>query len=101
MQEIQAVKCERLHAKDHAHEVTKNCFRRKQLGTLALWDVATETGEIATAVLVPATKTTHLSHAAIQLLKRPIFKPKAMHSDQWPTKTEHWPKVFGDNLEGR
>jgi len=65
--EIQAVKCERSCAEDHTHEVMKNCFGRKQQGALALWDVATETGKLATAVLVPSTKTTHLSHAAIQL----------------------------------
>jgi len=101
VREIQAVKCERLYAEDHTHEVTKNYFRRKQLGALALWDVATESGEIATAVLVPSTKTIHLSHAAIQLSRRPCFKPKAMCSDRWPTKTEYWSKVFGSDLEGR
>jgi hypothetical protein len=32
--------------------VTKNYYRKRQIGAHALWDVATETGEIATAVLV-------------------------------------------------
>jgi len=46
------------------HEATKSCFRRKQMGAEALWDVATETGEIATAVLAQPTKTKNLPHAA-------------------------------------
>ena len=98
--EIQGVTCQKLYAEDHTHQVCKNYFRRRQIGALALWDVATETGEIATAVLVPTTQTKHLSHAAIQLSKRPCFKPKAMHSDRWPTKTDYWSRVFGD-IEGR
>jgi len=98
--EIQGVKCSRLYAEDHTHEVTKNYFRRKQIGAIALWDVATETGEIATAVLVPSTKTKDLSHAAISLSKRNNFNPKAMCSDRWPTKIEYWRQVF-HGLEGR
>jgi len=90
----------KLYAEDHTHLVCKNYFRRRQLEAMALWDVATETGEIATAVLVPSTKTKDLSHAAIQLSKRPCFKPKAMCSDCWPTKTDYWTKAFGD-IEGR
>jgi len=101
VREIQGVKCERLYAEDHTHQVTKNYYRRRKIGAEALWDVATETGEIATAVLAPSTKTVDLSHAAIQLSKRLTFRTKAMYSDRWPTKTEYWAKVFGDNLEGR
>jgi len=99
--EIQGVRCSRLYAEDHTHEVTKNYYRRRQIGAVALWDVATETGEIATAALVPSTKTKDLSHAAISLSKRPHFKPKAMYSDRWPIKVEYWEKVFGNKLEGR
>ena len=99
--ELQGVKCQRLHAEDHTHEVTKNCCRRKQTGAVALWDVATETGEIATAVLVSSTKTKDLSHAATSLSRKPSFQPKAMCSDRWPVKTDHWEHVFGKQLEGR
>jgi len=99
--EIQGVRCSRLYAEDHTHEVTKNYYRRRKIGAFALWDVATETGEIATAVLVPSTKMEDLSHAAISLSKREYFKPKAMYSDRWPIKVEYWEKVFGKELEGR
>jgi len=98
--EIQGVQCARLYAEDHTHEVTKNYFRRKILGAHALWDVPTETGEIATAVLVPPTKTIHLSHAAMQLSKRRQFKPSAMYRDRRPTKIDYWENVFGTHLEG-
>jgi hypothetical protein len=99
--EMQAVQCHRLYAEDHTHQMTKNYFRRKTIGALALWDVATETGEIATAVLVPSTKTQDLSHAAMSLAKRPNFAPKAMYSDRWPVKMDYWERVFGHQIEGR
>ena len=86
---------------DHTHEAAKNYYRRRQIGALALWDVATETGEIATAVFVPSTKIKDLSHAAIQLSRRRHFNPKAMYSDRWPTKVEYWEGIFGKQLEGR
>ena len=60
--EIQNVTCSRIIAQDHTHEVTKNYFQRKRIGANALWDVSTETGEIACAVLVPTTKTIHYAH---------------------------------------
>jgi hypothetical protein len=90
-----------LFAEDHTHEVTKNYFRKKQIGARALWDVATETGEIATAVLVPSTKTKDFSHAAIQLSRRSMFKPSAIYSDRWPTKVGYWDMLFGSEIEGR
>jgi len=99
--ELQAVQCSRLYAEDHTHEMTKNYFRRRQIGAVALWDVATETGEIATAVLVPSTKTKDLSHAAMSLSRRHTFNPKAVYSDRWPVKIDYWERVFGSTLEGR
>ena len=60
----------------------------------------TETGEIATAVLVPSTKTIHFAHAAQQLARRDHFKPKVMCSDTYPNKSNFWPLLF-DNVEGR
>ena len=68
VREIQSVSCQSSFAQDHTHEVCKNHFKKKRIGANALWDVATETGEIASAVLVPSTKTTHFAHAAICLL---------------------------------
>ena len=56
-------------AEDHAHEVTKNCHGRTRLGATALWDIGTETGEIAAAVLVRATKTTDLSNTQLFRLR--------------------------------
>jgi hypothetical protein len=66
-----------------------------------MWDVCTETGEIASAVLVPSTKTIHLSHAAIRLSKRETFNPSTMYSDRWPTKAGFWETVCGPSFVGR
>jgi len=85
-------------AQDHTFDVLHNY--QKKLGAAALWDVATETGEIASAVLVPTTKTKHFAHAAQQLARRQRFQPKAMHSDTYPNESGFWPLLF-DNIEGR
>jgi hypothetical protein len=99
--EMQAVDCHSIFAQDHTHEVTKNYFNKKKLGAVALWDVATESGEIACAVLVPSTKTTDFSHAAKQLSNRQGFRPKAMYSDTWPCKSDYWSMLLGENIQGR
>ncbi len=98
--EIQGVSCSITMAQDHTFDVLHNYQNQKKLGASALWDVATETGGIATAVLLPSTKTTHFSHAAKQLSRRPNFKPKVMYSDTYPSKSEYWPLIF-KNVEGR
>ena len=98
--EIQSVSCEFTMAQDHTFDVLHNYHQKKVLGAAALWDVATETGEIATAVLVPSTKTIHFAHAARQLAGRECFNPKVMYSDTYPNKSDFWPLLF-DNIEGR
>jgi len=99
--EIQGVRCNLVFAQDHTHEVTKNYLYKKKLGIDGLWDVATETGEIACAVLVPSTKTSDFSHAAKQLSLRDHFNPKAMYSDTWPCKSSYWSSLLGHEVKGR
>ena len=85
-------------AQDHTFDVVKNY--QGKMGAAALWDCTTETGEIASAVLVPTTKTQHFSHAAQALAARPNFNPKVMYSDTWPSKSDYWPLLF-NKLEGQ
>ena len=99
--EIQSVSCRLIFAQDHTHEVTKNYIRKKRMGAVALWDVATETGEIASAVLVPSTQTKHFAHAAAALTRRPTFNPLAMCSDTWPSKSSFWGLLFQKEVIGR
>ena len=101
IREIQSVRCGLIFAQDHAHEVVKNYHQKKQLGAVALWDVSTETGEIASAVLVPSTKTIHFAHAAAALTRRDGFSPGTMCSDTWPVKTDFWELLFDSKLVGR
>jgi hypothetical protein len=61
-----------------------------------LWDAAVETGEIATAILLPTTQTKDLSHAAKKLPALDGFKPKVLYSDTWPAKSDYWALLFGD-----
>jgi len=97
--EIQSVKCTGVFAQDHTFEVCKNC--QKGLGAKAAWDVATSTGEIATAACAPSTKTIHFSHAVRSLSRREGFKPKVMCSDTWPNEEGFWKRIFGSDFEGR
>ena len=99
VREIQSVNCDSTFAQDHTFQVTKN-YQNKGGGAVAVWDAATATGEIASAVLVPSTKPEDFAHAAQQLLKRPMFKPKVKCSDTWPSKKEFWQSVC-PGIEGR
>ena len=97
--EIQSVTCDGgIFAQDHAFEAIKNC--QKRVGAKAAWTVGTGTGEIAAVALVPSTKTIDFAHAAKQLMCRPGFKPKAMHSDTWPSKNTFW-QMMSPGMEGR
>lgn len=98
--ETQGVGCQISCAEDHTHEATKSYFQKKALGATALWDIGTETGEIASAALVPTTKTADLSHAATQVSKRAQFKPSVLCSDTWPVKDDYWPLPF-PKIQGR
>ena len=100
--EIQSVSCNKgIFCQDHTFQPVKNYMKNKTGGAVAVWDAATETGEIvACAVLVPTTKTIHFSHAAIQLARRPNFNPAVMYSDTWPNKDKFWEELF-PGLEGR
>ena len=96
--EMQSVKCDSTFAQDHTFQVTKNY--QGKIGAMAAWDATSATGEIASAVLVPTTRTEHFAHAAQQLLKRPHFCPSVKCSDAWPNKKECWTSVI-PGIEGR
>ena len=86
-----------IFAQDHVFEVIKNY---QSVGTTAVWDVAIDTGESATAVCVQPTQAMHFSHAAKALQKRPGFDPSATHSDTWPCKETYW-NCLWPNIKGR
>ena len=99
IREIQSVKChDGIFAQDHTFQVTKNCLDK--LGAAAAWGVATDTGEIASAVLARSTKTEDFAHAAQQLMRRHGFTPKIKCSDTWPNKKEHWSSI-DPGIQGR
>ena len=97
--EIQSVTANIMFAQDHTHEVVKNY--QSILGAFACWDCATETGEIASAVLVPSTKAIDYAHAAEALARRPGFNPQVMYADTWPHGKDFWDLLFGKRITGR
>jgi hypothetical protein len=97
--EIQSVGTNSMFAQDHTFEVVKNY--QKKLGAFAVWDCATETGEIASACLVKSTKVREIAHAAESLARRPNFNPVVMFSDTWPNKDSFWKLLFGPAFDGR
>jgi hypothetical protein len=97
--EIQSVGTNSMFAQDHTFQVVKNY--QKKLGAFAVWDCATETGEIASACLVKSTKVKEVAHAAESLARRPNFNPVVMFSDTWPHKDGFWKLLFGPAFDGR
>jgi hypothetical protein len=97
--EIQSVTCTLTMAQDHTMEMVKNY--QKTLGAKACWTVCTETGEIASAVLVANTKCSQYAHAAESLARRDNFKPQVMYSDTWPHLQKFWAILFGTMVIGR
>jgi hypothetical protein len=85
-------------AQDHTFEAIKNYH---STDATAIWDVATETGEIACAVLVRTTETVEFAHAAEQLSRREGFQPKVKYSDTWPNMDVFWLELFGEDFDGR
>jgi len=98
IREIQSVSTDSICCQDHTFQVVKNYM--KGLGAKAVWDAATGTGEIASAVLVPSTKTEDFAHAAQQLMNRKHFNPKVKCSDTWPSKKECWESI-SPGIQGR
>ena len=98
IREIQSVGTTSIFCQDHAFQVIKN--HMKGVRAKAVWDTATGTGEIASAVLAPSTETEDFAHAAQQSMKRGHFKPKAKCSDTWPSKKECWESMC-PGIEGR
>jgi len=100
--EIQSVGTDKCCAVDHTMETVRNYRKSRDIkGAFAIWTCATETGEIASAVMVPTTKVADCAHAALQMAHRPNFNPKAMYSDTWPHKDDFWSLVFGPDIQGR
>ena len=97
--EMQSVGTNSMFAQDHTMEMVKNY--KKEVGAHAAWDCATETGEIASVVLVGSTSVEDIAHAVESMSRRPNFKPSAMYSDTWPHKDKFWKMLFGPALEGR
>lgn len=97
--EIQSVECKTIMSQDHTMDIVKNYPR--SLGAKAVWDVSTETGEIATLVAVSSTAASQYAHAAESLARREHFNPKVMYSDTWPNGEDFWELLFGSGLKGR
>ena len=86
-----------LKGRDSAHtfETLKNYQKKDIPGAFALWSCCTESGEIASSVIVGSTKVKDCAHAAEQLSRRNGFNPRAMYSDTWPHKDAFWKLIFG------
>ena len=62
--------CSRPHAEDRTRKGRKNPFGHTLTGAETLWDLAAESGEMATTVFVPSANIVDLSHMAMQLSKQ-------------------------------
>ena len=62
--EIQSVGCDVSSASDHTFQAIKNYMSALIFGALAIHTITVETGEIASAVIVPTAEARHFAHAA-------------------------------------
>ena len=97
--EIQMVKCEGTFAYDHTFQAVRNY--PSACKAKAVWDVTTEKGQIACAILVKTTRIKEASHAAEQLARRESFKPKALYSDTWPCLEGYWALILGEETASK
>jgi hypothetical protein len=93
VREMQCVGANLAFIVDHTFAVTKN-YRGKK--AKACFNIATETGEIASAILVENASTEQFSHAAESFSKRHNVIPKIVVSDTWPYGKEFWAALFPD-----
>lgn len=99
--EIQGVGSKVAFAQDHTVEVTKNYLKSCGASAKACWTCCSETGEVASAVLVLDTKASQYAHAAEQVARRINFRPKVMYADTWPNLEAFWKMILGPNVTGR
>ena len=99
--EIQSVGCKVGYAEDHTFEAVKNWRLRSSSGGACIWDVATETGEIACFVITPSSKQEHYAHAAEALVRRPNFNPKGKWSDICPKGAAFFSMLHGEGFQQR
>ena len=97
--ELRSVATSLTIAQDYTCEVIQN-YDSHAMKAHAVWDVITETGEIATAVIVENTSVKQIAHAAESLTRCPSFTPQCFYSDTWPHKEGFWKLVFGERLDG-
>ena len=63
-------------------------------GALAIHTITVETGEIASAVIVPTTEARHFAHAAEQFSRRPNVRPRMHVVDNHPANSELFRILF-------
>ena len=90
--EIQSVGTNLAAAQNHTADAAKNC--QKKPGGRHIWDCIVETGEAASAVLVPAAKADDIAHAAEGLARRNHFDPEVLFCDTWPHNKNFWGILF-------
>ena len=86
-------------AVDHTMEAVKTYDKKQLKRAKAIFDVATETGEVALAVLVPNTQVKRIAHAVEQMTRRPSFNSVAMQLDVWPHKEAFGKLILGEQLQ--
>jgi len=67
----------------------------------AICTQGTETGEFATALIVPDTKMSTAAHGLEQVVRRPNFRPKMIYLDTFPHLDDFVKSLFGDTVQGR
>ncbi|CAJ1917928.1 unnamed protein product [Cylindrotheca closterium] len=92
--EIQSVGAKTTTCDDHTYAVLGNYRPEDIQNAKCAHSIGTETGEIASVVIVPSEEQTHYAHQAAQFSRRPNVCPKVHVSDICPRGTRIWNDIF-------
>ncbi|CAJ1938409.1 unnamed protein product [Cylindrotheca closterium] len=93
-QEIQSVGAKTTTCDDHTYAVLGNYRPEDIQNAKCAHSIGTETGEIASVLIVPSEEQTHYSHQAAQFSGRPNVCPKVHVSDICPRGTSFLNDIF-------
>ena len=99
--ELKAITTNKFIAVDHTMEAVKTYDKKQLKGAKTIFDIATETGETALAVLAPNARVKRVAHTVKEMARRPNFNPVAMHTNVWPHREAFWKLILGEQLQDR
>ena len=94
IREMQGVGACKTTANDHTFKMISNWIAKEIDDAKCVHTIGVETGEIASAAIVPSVDQKYYAHQAEQFSRRPNVRPQVHVSDVCPNGTALWKKLF-------